>query len=557
MSTGATREAPPHEKCRLAAFSSMYRSTGKTTRSKTPRLRGYALFALMWLLFSPTSAFAEKVNILVVAIHGVEIGKQEWQPTFEYLQAALPQHEFHLILVSPFDLERINALVARQEIDFVITQPAIYVSLERNFGVSRILTMVQKGGFSEFGSAIITRADSGIHTIKDLRGKTIAGVATLGFGGWLVGYKEMLDHGFDPYKKAKAVTFLGTQPKEIQAVLNGEVDAAVIRTGALESHATEWKINLDDFRILAPKTYPGFPFKVSTPLYPEWAFAKTHQASNKLSKSVALALLSLGSNSEVAAQAGFQEWTFPYDYQPVHDLLKTLRAGPYENYGKVSMRDFADQHTPEVVLFLALACIILLMTAAIYRSNRILSKEKEDKEKAYEVMKQMATHDSLTGLCNRLLFMELLEQMIHGARRKGSSIAILFIDLDGFKEINDRYGHNYGDGVLCQVGNTLKEVTRSNDAIARLGGDEFIVALSDANEIENLHALAERIVERIAHITLPHDAGIKVGASMGVIFGAPGQYSAEELIQISDKLMYEAKVAGKGRCIIKPIPPRA
>ena len=125
------------------------------------------------------------------------------------------------------------------------------------------------------------------------------------------------------------------------------------------------------------------------------------------------------------------------------------------------------------------------------------------------------------------------------------------------KEINDRYGHNYGDDVLCQVGNTLKEVTRSNDAIARLGGDEFIVALSDANEFESLRALAERIVERIAHISLPHDAGIKVGASMGVIFGAPGQYSAEELIQISDKLMYEAKMAGKGRCIVKPIPPRS
>lgn len=526
-------------------------------RSKAPHLRAYSLLALVWLLFTPTSSFAQKVNILVVAIHGVEMAKEEWQPTIDYLQASLPQHQFHLVPVAPLDLERIKVQIARQEIDFVITQPAIYVDLELNFGISRILTMVQKGGFSKFGSTIITRADSGIHTIKDLRGKTVAGVAKLGFGGWLVGYKEMLENGFDPYKDAKAVKFLGTQPREIQAVLNGEVDAAVIRTGALENHATAWKLNLDDFRILAPKTYPGFPFKVSTPLYPEWAFARTNTASNELSKSVALALLSLGSNSQVAATAGFQEWTFPYDYQPVHDLLKTLRVGPYENYGKVSMRDFVGQHKIQVALFLTLALMIFIMMAVIYRSNLILSREKAEKEKAFEEMKLMATHDGLTGLCNRLLFMELLEKMIHDARRRGTSIAIMFIDLDSFKEINDRFGHNYGDDVLRQVGNTLKEVTRSNDVIARLGGDEFIVALSDANEIEKVCALAERIVERIAQINQPNDADIKFGASMGIVFGAPGQYSAEELIQVSDRLMYEAKLGGKCRYIIEPIPAKA
>jgi two-component system, LuxR family, sensor histidine kinase TtrS len=539
----------------MAIFPMSHRPAGNSMRSRLPRLRAYSLLALVWLLFTPTSSFAQKVKILVVAIHGVEKAKDEWQPTIEYLQASLPQHEFHLLPVVPVDLERIKALIAQQEIDFVITQPAIYVDLEINFGISRILTMVQKGGFPKFGSAIITRADSGIHTIKDLRGKTVAGVAKLGFGGWLVGYKEMLENGFDPYKDAKAVKFLGTQPRGIQAVLNGEVDAAVIRTGTLEG--PEWKLNLDDFRILAPKTYPGFPFKVSTPLYPEWALARTYKASNELSKSVALALLSLERNNSVVAKAGLQEWTFPYDYQPVHDLLKTLRVGPYENHGKVSMRDFADQHKFQVIMFLVLALMIFIITAVIYRSNVILSKEKAEKEKAFEEMKQMATHDGLTGLCNRLLFMELLEKMVHGARRRGTSIAIMFIDLDGFKQINDRFGHNYGDEVLRQVGNTLKEVTRTNDAIARLGGDEFIVALNDANEIKNVSTLAERIVERIAQINQPNDAGIKVGASMGVICGAPGQYSAEELIQVSDRLMYEAKLGGKCRYIIEPIPIKA
>jgi len=90
-----------------------------------------------------------------------------------------------------------------------------------------------------------------------------------------------------------------------------------------------------------------------------------------------------------------------------------------------------------------------------------------------------------------------------------------------------------------------------------LGGDEFIIALSDANEIERVCALAERIVERIAQISQPNDADIKVGASMGIVFGEPGRYSAEELIQVSDRLMYEAKLGGKGRYVIESIPVNA
>lgn len=287
------------------------------------------------------------VNILVVAIYGAEKGMAEWRPTIDHLQTSLPQYEFNLIPVPPIELDRIKELIAVQGIDFVITQPAIYVDLELNYGVSRILTMVKRGGLAEFGSTLITRSDSGIRTIEDLRGKTIGGVARLGFGGWLVGYKEMLDQGFDPYKDGGEVKFLGDQPREIQAVLDGRVDAAVIRTGVLEKLSKAGKIRLDDFRVLAPRSYPDFPLLVSTPLYPEWAFAKTRKASDALSKAVAVALLSLGSDSPESQKAGFQEWTFPYDYQPVHELLKELRVGPYEDYGVITVRGFIAQHTAE------------------------------------------------------------------------------------------------------------------------------------------------------------------------------------------------------------------
>lgn len=324
----------------------------------------------------------ETVNILVIALYGVDTARNEWQPTIDYLQSSLPQYEFKLVPVPPIELKRIKALVASREIDFVITQPAIYVDLELNFGISRILTMVKKGGLAEFGSTLITRSDSGIKTINDLHGKTIGGAARLGFGGWLVGYKEMLNHGFDPYKDAKAVKFLGDQPKEIQAVIDGVVDAAVIRTGVLEKLSASHRIHFDDFRVLAPKQYSGFPLAVSSALYPEWAFAKTRNASNKLSKAVALCLLSLESDNPVNQKAGFQEWTLPYDYQPVHALLKDLRVEPYKDYGLISLRGFIAQHTIEALVIFILATSILLMAVKIYFSNLTLSKEISTRKQA-------------------------------------------------------------------------------------------------------------------------------------------------------------------------------
>jgi len=369
--------------------------------------------SIVLILLLPLTGFSQvennerrKVNVLVIAIYGVENSKDEWQPTINYLQSSLPQYEFKLIPITPIELTRIKELVANQEIDFIITQPAIYVDLELNFGISRILTMVKKGGLAEFGSTLITRSDSGIKSIEDLHGKTIGGVSKLGFGGWLVGFKEMLAHGFDPYKDAKEVKFFGDQSIEIQAVLDGVVDAAVIRTGMLEKFSESNRINLDDFRVLAPKQYPGFPMAVSSALYPEWAFARTRSSANELSKAVALALLSLGSNSSITQKAGFQEWTFPYDYQPVHDLLKELRVGPYKDYGKITVRGFIAQHMVETVIIIVLVTSIVLMAIKIYLSNITLSieiaarKEAETKIKRHvkELKKALDEVKTLRGI---------------------------------------------------------------------------------------------------------------------------------------------------------------
>ena len=511
------------------------------------------VFVLVWLV-APVAAQhngEREVNILVVAIHGEAACRNEWQSTIDYLQTSLPDYHFNLVPLRPIDHREMKRRVARGEIDFVVSQPAIYVDLELEFGITRILTMVKRGGLSEFGSTIITRADSGIRSVRDMKGKVIAGVAKLGFGGWLIGYHELLKQGFDAYRDAGKVEFMGDQTREIEAVLDGRVDVAVIRTGVLEKHAATGNVNPDDFRVLFPKQYPSFPLQVSTPLYPEWAFAKTSNADDELVKQVALAMLSLDKTSKAARDAHFDSWTFPSDYNDVHEILKTLRVGPYENYGDVTVSGFIEQYKTASYLFAALISVILIMTVVIFRSNRSLLKEQREKECALEELRHMATHDGLTGLANRELFIEYLEKYISDAKRRNQRIAVMFIDLDDFKRINDSFGHDVGNDVLKQVGRILQASIRDNDIVARLSGDEFAIVLSDVRNDQNVLALAQRVVRQIPEAQLPRSGLVDFGASVGVLIAEPADYTAYELIQQSDELMYDAKKAGKGRFIVR------
>jgi len=191
------------------------------------------------------------------------------------------------------------------------------------------------------------------------------------------------------------------------------------------------------------------------------------------------------------------------------------------------------------------------MTMVVYRINFKLSKEKIEKETALKKMQYLATHDNLTHLPNRFLFMELLDKMVHDAKRREAMIAVMFLDLDNFKQVNDNFGHNMGDKILCKVAKILSDSLRLNDIAARLGGDEFIFAFSDVKEVEDLNTLTQRIIKNISGIELPSEISIDLGASIGVIYGKMPHNNTEYLIQLSDQLMYEAKQAGKGAAILK------
>ncbi len=156
-------------------------------------------------------------------------------------------------------------------------------------------------------------------------------------------------------------------------------------------------------------------------------------------------------------------------------------------------------------------------------------------------------HDPLTGLPNRTLIEELLEQAVARSRRSHSSAAVLFLDLDGFKGVNDRYGHFVGDELLCAAAKRLTAVLRPGDTLARLGGDEFVVLCEDLSSSSQAETVAERITSALGKPFEVGNRSVSVTASVGVAFSGPGQDIPQSLLRDADLAMYQAKSSGGGR----------
>lgn len=162
-----------------------------------------------------------------------------------------------------------------------------------------------------------------------------------------------------------------------------------------------------------------------------------------------------------------------------------------------------------------------------------------------QLVRHMAFHDGLTGLPNRLLLTERLAQLIAIASREARQIALMFLDLDGFKSVNDLFGHDVGDYVLKTIATRLLGELRNSDTVARLGGDEFVVLLDNSDSRESIAIIASRLIEVVNEPIPAEGKNVHVGTSIGIsIFKHNGQ-SVDQLLKLADDAMYEAKKAGK------------
>lgn len=169
-------------------------------------------------------------------------------------------------------------------------------------------------------------------------------------------------------------------------------------------------------------------------------------------------------------------------------------------------------------------------------------------EENHHAMTHMAHHDALTGLPNRLTFFSLLENAIAQARRQGRKLAVLFVDLDRFKAINDQYGHQAGDELLLAVARRLQSGVRASDTAARLSGDEFVVLLNPIHNSEEACLVAEKLLHRFNQPVEMENVTLPIRASIGISLFPDHGTAPQPLLDAADVAMYASKASGRNSC---------
>jgi diguanylate cyclase (GGDEF)-like protein len=274
------------------------------------------------------------------------------------------------------------------------------------------------------------------------------------------------------------------------------------------------------------------------------------------SSTIAVARWIAGEGMEVAIDAGRETWEI-FGELAVHRAASldevTWRSFWWRNVMAEVLQESATQLdvSPDV-LGQALNILQLSLEFSLLRMCECFETERhrtdEELARREEELAFLATHDALTGLPNRTLILDRVEQMLARSRRHQSPAAALFVDLDNFKDINDSLGHATGDELLQAVAARLDGVIRDADALGRLGGDEFVVISEELSLAAGPELVAERLLDALK---LPFKLGadkqtrVSVTASIGIAIG--GEISAEELLRNADIAMYRAKWDGKNR----------
>jgi diguanylate cyclase (GGDEF)-like protein len=178
-----------------------------------------------------------------------------------------------------------------------------------------------------------------------------------------------------------------------------------------------------------------------------------------------------------------------------------------------------------------------------------------ERKRVEVVLSRQALHDPLTGLPNRAYFLERLEAALARSARRGLRVGVLFLDLDGFKSVNDTHGHQTGDGLLAQVAERLQSTIRPTDTLARFGGDEFVLLCEDVEGVGDVVALAERLGTEMEAPFEVGERSISVGMSVGIVSARGGAgVSAQALIRDADRMMYRAKRQSSAYELLEAIP---
>lgn len=314
------------------------------------------------------------VKIGVLAKRGKERCLEKWSPTAEYLTNQIPECTF---IIVPLDFDEVQPAVKLEKVDFVIVNPYYFVELEVMYGINRIVTLknlLLDKVCTVYGGVIFCRNDrKDIKELDDLMGKSFMAPYERAFGGWASVLRVFHGYGINPYHDFTEVRFGGTQDAVVYAVRDGKVDAGSVKTDVLERISMEGKISIEEFKIINEQVgNEEFPFIHSTRLYPEWSFAKLKHTSIEMAEKAGIALLAVAPDSPAARAGRYAGWAFPLNYQSVHECLKELHLGPYNDFGKVTIKDVFKQYWYWIIIVLIFLIIIIIAMIYVIHLNKKL-----------------------------------------------------------------------------------------------------------------------------------------------------------------------------------------
>lgn len=349
-------------------------------------MKHWRAIALLWFQLQFSLAFAAPpVTIGVLSFRPKEIAQAQWQPLEKYLASTVGGATFAL---RTYDYAALQEAVRLQQIDFVITQPAEYVRMSHQNGLASplatLINLEQGKPVRVFGGTVVSLSSRGdINQLADLESKRIATSSKGSFGAYQV----------QAYTLRKAQVTLGDivetglpQDRAVEALLRGEVDAAFVRSGMIETLAREGKLDLAQIKVVNRQAMAGYPFAVSTALFPEWPVIAMPHVREELAVRVAGALLSLPHGGAVATSMDIYGFTVPAEYEPVRSMMRELKVPPYDLQARVSLTEIWHQYRLAIVAGLCTIAVIaalgLYSTALGFRLkelNRTLERRIADR----------------------------------------------------------------------------------------------------------------------------------------------------------------------------------
>ena len=512
----------------------------------------FRVVLVVLVLLGSAAHAADRLTLGVFAFRPKSIMIERYQPLADYLSEKLGGTPVELAVLEQAELDE---AVAAHRVDLVMTNPSHYLELRSHNSLSGALaTLVSSEGgqaVSSLGGCIIVRAGRGdITGLRDLRGRRVAISGPRFLGGYQAQAFELMQVGVRVPDQLDLVV-VGRHDAVVEAVLEGRADAGFIRTGIIESLVAEGRLDASQLVVLNPQALAGYPFAVSTRLYPEWPFVALPHVDRPTVRRISAALLGLEPSHPAARAAGIAGFSPPLDYLPVETMARTLRLPPFDHAPPFSWRDVWSRYADFIVALGVVSALVVGLLVVLSRCNWQLAHSVAALVEAQRALQHIAWHDALTGLPNRTLLADRLRQDMRRVRRNDEFLALAYIDLDGFKAINDTHGHEVGDRLLVEIARRMRAALRDVDTVARLGGDEFAAIFTDLAAASASEPLIERLLGAIAAPVVIDGLGLQVSGSIGVsYFPQQGDLEAEQLLRQADHAMYAAKLSGRNRCCV-------